>query len=130
MFILSWWSFTEYNFRLKSFLSIRNYSSRIYLLTSCKNCMKTPSIKLWSKNNFLKISLIWICSWSGRVKIAPLLLHQGRIEMLKLWTINNYILRKWLQRDSRFESCCSQLNVRYHNCFEQGAPWHSDNYIV
>ena len=25
------------------------------------------------------------------------------------------------------DSCCSYLNFRYHACFEQGAPWYSDN---
>ena len=28
------------------------------------------------------------------------------------------------------DSCCSYLNFRYRGCFEQGAPWHSDNYRV
>ena len=25
------------------------------------------------------------------------------------------------------DSCCSYLNFRYRACFEQGAPWYSDN---
>ena len=29
-----------------------------------------------------------------------------------------------------FESRCSHLNFRYHACFEQGVPWHSDKYGV
>ena len=29
-----------------------------------------------------------------------------------------------------FESSCSHLNFRFRACFEQGVPWHSDNYIV
>ena len=28
------------------------------------------------------------------------------------------------------DSCCSYLNFRYRACFEQGAPWYSDNYRV
>ena len=28
------------------------------------------------------------------------------------------------------DSCCSCLNFRYRACFEQGAPWYSDNYRV
>ena len=28
------------------------------------------------------------------------------------------------------DSCYSYLNFRYRACFEQGAPWHSDNYRV
>ena len=28
------------------------------------------------------------------------------------------------------DSCSSYLNFRYHACFGQGAPWHSDNYRV
>ena len=29
-----------------------------------------------------------------------------------------------------FESSCSDLNFRFHACFEQGVPWHSGNYRV
>ena len=29
---------------------------------------------------------------------------------------------------SGFESSCSHLNFRFCACFEQGVPWHSDNY--
>ena len=29
-----------------------------------------------------------------------------------------------------FESCCCHLNFRYQADFEQGVPWHSDNYKV
>ena len=28
------------------------------------------------------------------------------------------------------DSCYGYLNFRYRACFEQGAPWHSDNYRV
>ena len=31
---------------------------------------------------------------------------------------------------SGFESSCSHLNFRICACFEQGVPWHSDNYRV
>ena len=44
---------------------------------------------------------------------------------------------KWLQLDfvyelrgCGFESSCSHLNFRFPACFEQGIPWHSDNYRV
>ena len=29
-----------------------------------------------------------------------------------------------------FHSTCSHLNSRFHACFEQGVPWHWDNYRV
>ena len=29
-----------------------------------------------------------------------------------------------------FEPSCSQLNFRFHTCFEQGGPWYSGNYRV
>ena len=29
-----------------------------------------------------------------------------------------------------FKSRCSNLNFRFHACFEQGVPWHSGNYRV
>ena len=35
---------------------------------------------------------------------------------IRLWN-------KWLWNDS----CCSYLNFKYRACFEQGAPWYSDN---
>ena len=29
-----------------------------------------------------------------------------------------------------FESCCFNLNFRYHACFKQGVPWHTGSYRV
>ena len=60
---------------------------------------------------------------------------------------SSIICLKWLQLDSNpvwpngwvfdyelsgsgFESSCSHLTFRLRACFEQGVPWHSDNYRV
>ena len=51
-----------------------------------------------------------------------------------IWTLNLNLV--WLNgwvfiyklSGCGFVSRCSHLNFRFHACFEQGVPWHSENY--
>ena len=57
--------------------------------------------------------------------------HLVRKRILNHWPVwpNGWAFVYELSR-SGFESSCSHLNFRFHACFEQGVPWHSDNYRV
>ena len=46
-------------------------------------------------------------------------------------TVNEFYvsnIAKWLNVRFRKASGCSYLNFKYRACFEQGSPWHLDNY--
>ena len=72
----------------------------------------------------------------GEVKIFPDLIILVDVQRLhenckSILCVSNEVERFFDEISGcGIDSCCNYLNFRYHACFEQGVPWHSDNYGV
>ena len=89
---------------------------------------------LWAKVQ-LNIYSLSDCNWTWTHNH---LVHKRTPTTQRIFTIQlNHLanLAKWFSvrlwtKCCGFESSCSHLNFRFCACFEQGVPWHSDNYRV
>ena len=82
---------------------------------------------LWSLEFVIQINLendtitVWNLARSWSISTG--------INLLGLEPINGWVFVYELS-GCGFESRCSHFNFRFRACFEQGVPWHSDNYRV
>ena len=84
------------------------------------------SIYLQSSNS--KTNTEYDCNWT---RTHNHLVFKRTLNQLAIWPVllNGWVLFYELT-GCRFESSSSHLNLRFRVCFEQGVPWHSDNYKV
>ena len=78
----------------------------------------------WVKNAFYKVKPS--LSDCNSTRIHNHLVHEGTTSLAKWLSV-----RLWTKLSGcGFESICNHLQCRFRACFEQGVPWHSDNYRV
>ena len=89
-------------------------------LYSCLNAMEFLA---WNRHD------IWNLSDYSGTRMHHRDKYSQYSSIIWLVWLNGWVLVYELS-GSEFGSSCCHLNFRYHACFEQGVPWHSDNYRV
>ena len=97
--------------------------SRMRFRVTLYSCLNVKELLAWSRRD------IWNSSdWNGtRMQRTDKYSQHNSIIWL-VW-LNGWVLVYELSR-CEFQSLCCHLNFRYHACFEQGVPRHSENYSV
>ena len=84
----------------------------------------------WKKNkNIINISLVYYRFKVDWTIIQPLQLDSNPFDSSWPAWLNGWVFVYELS-GCGFESSCSHFTFRFRACFEQGVPWHSDNYRV
>ena len=87
------------------------------------NFLNVKELLAWNRRDIWKLS---DCNGTRMHRTDKYSQHS-----LIIWLVwlNGWVLVYELS-GCEFESRCCHLNFRCHACFEQGVPWHSDNYRV
>ena len=83
------------------------------------SCLNVKELLTWNRRN------IWNLSDCNGTRMQ----YSQHNSIIWLVWLNGWVLVYELSR-CKFESGCCHLNFRYHACFEQGVPWHSEIYRV
>ena len=100
----------------------------------------SESNEIWTQNHLARIFQATIeCRFSMK-RVCDVIITYSQMHLLhKCSQHNSIIWSVWLNvkvfvyesNGCGFESRCYHLkNFRYCACFEQGVPWHSNNYMV
>ena len=87
------------------------------------SCLNVKELLTWNRRN------IWNLSDCNGTRMQRTDKYSQHNSIIWLVWLNGWVLVYELSR-CKFESGCCHLNFRYHACFEQGVPWHSEIYRV
>ena len=87
------------------------------------SCLNVKEPLAWNRRD------IWNFSDCNGTRMHRTDKYSQHSSIIWLVWLNHWVLDYELS-GCEFEPRCCHLNFRYYACFDQGVPWHSDNYRV